>query len=478
MKLKDVYGSQIIERGEGYAHNVNYCIKIGDFLYSEVEGSFTYKTKVNLKNLQGDCSCPYGSNCKHAVAAYLVYKEGGSINADKFIEHLNSLSKGELIKIIVDNLHNNPDIALSYDLKKSTNFESFVNDFIGDFSYSKMNKAEKLVTAFTFKQLLQMLKFLLENEDDVFGKIYEDYGVADEGDVLYDFESKLKEELINKITTKVQVKRVLKIGSLHDEIIYNAEKLSKFKSIIKSAFSKEQFLSFLLNLEKPDLNEIEQSITKNNINSIYYLPSHKIELAEKIAKHINDKKLLFLVAVYKEDYNGIICNISEFNSIISDDYYILERKLSDIVDLFIKHKFNDKKTAKKFLKKDFFKNYDGKHLRYLIKQIEDYDFIKQLVDFSEEFSQNKILLEHLFKINEKATKTFLRKEKSLLNNKHWTEIVDILSYSRSKFGDDYVVKMIEKDEKLFRTSSTLKSSLKKSGIYISYIKGNLNVEIN
>ncbi|MFH1849451.1 MAG: SWIM zinc finger family protein [archaeon] len=477
MKLKDVYGMQIIDRGKGYASNVNYCIKIGDYLYSEVEGSYTYKTKVSLKTLQGVCSCPYGSNCKHAVATYLVYKEGDAINADNFIEHLKTLSKMELIKIIERNLHNNPDIALSYDLKKSTNFESFVNDFIDDFSYSKMNKAEKLIAAFTFEQLLRMLNYLFENEDDVFDKIYEDYGIADEGDVLYDFESKLKEELINKITTEKQIKQALKIGSLHDEIIYSGEKLSKFKEIIKSAISKEQFLSFLLNLENPDMNEIEQSITKDNINSIYYLPSHKIELAEKISKHLNDKKLLFLVAVYNEDYKGIIDNLSEFNSIISNNYYILERKLSDIVDLFIKHKFNNQKTARKFLKKEFLEYYNENQLQYLVEQADDYDYIKQLVDFSEEFCQNIILLEHLFRLDKAATNTFLRKQESLLNDKHWTEIVDILSYFRSKFGDDYIVKMIEKDEKLFRTSSTLKSNLKRDGIYISYINGKLNVEI-
>lgn len=478
MKLNNVYGSQIIQRGERYTHNVNYCIKIGDFLYSEVEGTSTYKTKVDLKSLHGDCSCPYGTNCKHAVATLLVYEEGDSINADKFIDHLNSLSKRELVKIIVDNLHNNPDIALSFDLKKSTNFEYFVNDFIDDFSYSKMNKAEKLASAFTFDQLMRMLNYLFENEDDVFDKIYEDYYDSyDEGDVLYDFESKLKKELVNRITNEKEIKQVLKISALHDDIIYGAQKLINFKEIIKSIFSKEQFMNFLLNLENPDLDEIKQSITKNNINSIYYLPSHKIELAEKIAKRIKDKKLLFIVAVYKEDFKGIADNLQEFTGIISDNYYILERKLLDIIDLFIEHNFKDKKAAKNFLKNDFIENYDEKHIQFLIKQIDDYEFIKQLIDFNEEFSQNKILLERLFQLDKNTTDNFLRRVKNLLDNKHWTEIVGILSYFRKKFGDAYIVKMIQNNEKLFRTSSTLKSNLKKSGIHISYIKGNLEVQI-
>jgi len=478
MKLKNVYDSQIIERGGGYTHNVNYCIKIGDFLYSEIEGSSTYKTKVNLKSLHGDCSCPYGTNCKHAVATLLVHEKGGSIIADKFIDHLNSLSKSELVKIIIDNLHNNPDIALSFDLKKSTNFESFVNEFIDDFSYPKMNKAEKLASAFTFDQLMRMLNYLFENEDDVFDKIYEDYYDSyDEGDVLYDFESKLKKELVNKITTEKEIKQALKIDTLHDDIIYGAQKLINFREIIKSVFSKEQFLNFLMNLENPDLNEIQQSITKNNINSIYYLPSHKIELAEKIAKHIKDKKLLFIVAVYKEDFKGIIDNLPEFANLISGNDYFFERKLSDIVDLFIEHNFKDKEIAKLFLKKDFFDNYEEKHIQYLIKQIDDYEFIIQLIDFKEKFLQNKILLEHLFQLDKNTTDNFLRNIKNLLDNKHWTEIVDILHYFRKKFGDAHIVKMIQNNEKLFKTSSTLKSNLKKSGINISYIKGRLEVQI-
>src|SRR3989344_975859 len=110
MELRNRYSDAVIERGEDYVNNVNYCIKIGEFLYAKVEGTRTYKTKVNIKTLEGDCSCPYGTNCKHAVAVCLVYKKGDYINSDNFIEHLNSLSKRKLIQIILDNLHNNPKI--------------------------------------------------------------------------------------------------------------------------------------------------------------------------------------------------------------------------------------------------------------------------------------------------------------------------------------------------------------------------------
>src|SRR3989338_3109278 len=160
MGLESVYGKEIIQRGEGYIDNVNQCIKIGNFIYADVSGRQEYKTKVNLETLEGECSCPYGSNCKHAVAAYLYHKHGKSENADNFIEHLQKLDKAELIHLIVDNLPKNTEMATDFTIKSTTNISGFVDDFINDFSYSKMRQAEKLIESFPFKQLMHLIKFL------------------------------------------------------------------------------------------------------------------------------------------------------------------------------------------------------------------------------------------------------------------------------------------------------------------------------
>lgn len=476
MKLKNVYPDNIINRGEGYTHNVNHCLKIGDVLYSEVEGTYTYKTEVNLKTLEGNCSCPYSWNCKHAVATYLVYKQGDFIDADKFLEYLKTLSKRELISIIEQSLCNSPDIALNYDLKTSTNYESFVNDFIDDFSYSRMNKAEKLASQFTFKQLLRMLNFLFKNEDNVFEIIYEDYYDDEEGEVLYYFESVLEKELMKKITNEKEMRQVLAVDLLHDEIINSAETLLKFKPVIKSVFSKDKFLSFLLHLENPDMTEVEESITESGRHELYHLPPKNIALAERIANHLQDKGLLFLVAVYKDDYKGIINNLSEFNILISE-YYWLRRKLSDIVDLFIRYDFKDKKVTQDFLRKDLLRIYNSEQIMYLAGQINEYDFVKQKVDFKERFSQNKVLLERLFQLDEPETTILINEEEHIFENKHWTEIVEILNYLREKFGRQYIATIIKDNEDIFKTSSTLKSNLKKEGIFISHIRGVLNVEV-
>ena len=477
MKLEEVYPDRIIDRGERYTHYVNYCVKIGKHLYSEVEGTSTYKTKVNLNTLEGTCSCPYHQNCKHAVATYLIYKQGNYVNADKFLENLQTFSKQELIEIIEQSLQYNPDIALNYNLKTATNFDSFINDFIDNFSYLKMKKAEKLGPYFSFGQLVLILQFLYEHEDDIYQILYEDFRSGDEEEPLYDIITILKEELINKITNEKELKKVLKMGYFDYEIIENANKLFKYKDIIKSNFSKEMFLSFLLNLDNPDMDEIKESITNDNKRMIYSLPSRNIVLAEKIANYLQNKSLLFLVAMYKEDFKGIIENLSELDKLFSEGFYFLEQKLSDIVNLFMKHDFKDENVVKIFLKRELLKIYNDKQLKYLAGQIYEFDYIKKLIDLKEYFSQNKPLLERLFQLDYDAAKTRLIKEKQILENKQWTELIEILTYLKEKFGKEYVITLIKDNKYLFTTSSHLKSNLKKKGIYISNIKGAINVDI-
>jgi len=477
MKLEEIYPDRIIDRGEGYTHYVNYCVKIGKHLFSEVEGTSTYKTKVNLNTLEGTCSCPYHQNCKHAVATYLVYQQGNYVNADKFLEYLQTLSKQELIEIIEQSLQYNPEIALNHNLKTATNFDSFINDFIDDFSYVKMKKAEKLGPYFSFNQLIKILQFLNENEDDIYQILYDDFRTGDEEEPLSNLISSLKEEIIKKISNKKELEKVLKMRYFDYDIIENAEVLSKYKDIIKSDFSKEMFLSFLLNLDGPDMDEIKESITNDNKRMIYSLPSRNIVLAEKLANYLQNKSLLFLVAVYKEDYKGVIEHLSEFDKLFSEGYYFLEKKLSDIVDLFMKNDFKDENTVKIFLKRELLQNYNDKQLKYLIGQIDDIEYIKQFINFEEYFSKNKPLLERLFQLDYNAATAFLTKEKKILENKYWTELIDILTFLKEKFGKEYVINLIKDNKYLFSKSSHLKSNLKKKGIYISNIKGAINVDI-
>lgn len=326
MRLTEAYPQHIIERGERYTQNVYYCIKLGDFLYAEVEGTTTYKTKVHLTTLQGDCTCPYHQNCKHAVATILTHQQGQSINADPFINHLNTLDKQQLINLILTTLQSNPDLILDYELKTSTNCNTFVKKFLKDFTYKNMKKAEKLVPQFTFDHIMKILDFLEKRDEDILTDYYESYYGDDESDPLGDFQYILAQELMNKITSDQQMKQILTMEYLQDDIIQNAEKFTQFSSLIKTIFTKEKYLEFLLNQQNPDLQEIQATLTKDNKRLLYYLPTHNIHLAEKIAQHLSDNMLLLTIAIYKENYQNIINNKGAFTTLLAQGFFFYRTK--------------------------------------------------------------------------------------------------------------------------------------------------------
>ena len=383
---------------------MNHCIKIGSYIYATVFGTNEYKTKVNLETLEGECSCPYGSNCKHAVAAYLYHKHGKSENADNFIEHLQKLDKAELIHLIVDNLPKNTEMATDFTIKSTTNISGFVDDFINDFSYSKMRKAEKLIESFPFKQLMHLIKFLDKHEYDGFGKLYEkmyqDRGYSADDDYLYDFKGELDKALVNRISTESELITAIKTGGAGYEIIENAEKFSKFKGTIKKHFSKDDYFSFLLMLKNPDLDEISHYLNKENQHLLWNLPENNIELAERLGKHLKDKTLLFLAALEKKDCSSMLKYFDYASKILEDDYTIDTGK---IVEILVENNVLDEKIAKKLLNKKFFRRYSEGQLKYLAGQINDFESIER--ELPEDSSESKPLLERLVELDkERAQK--------------------------------------------------------------------------
>jgi len=476
LELNAIYEDKIIERGHNYIHNVIYCLKIDDFLYAEVEGTHRYKTKVNLKTLQGSCSCPYGTDCKHAVATYLAYKNKDYVNAEPFIRHLDTLDKESLIKIIVDSIYRNPKIVLDYDFKTLTKPESFVNSFITDFNYQKLEKAEMIVSSFDFKLLTKMLDFIIQNEDDLCDKIYEtNYGGYEDNDVLFDFEICIKEEIIKKITTEAELKKAIAL-SLNEDIIKNADSFIRFKDTIKKCFSKYDYLSFLLHLKKPNVDEIIENITAKNKNQLYYLPEYNIQLADAIATSINDKKLIFLVAIHNNDYKNILCYFSELNKIIKmGSYHIISTKITDIVRLFMKNKLKAKNIAETLLFPEFINLYDKTQMNYLLTQTDDYEFIKKLIDLDKELTLT--LIERLNQLSKKDTEILIKNKKDIFRHQDTEGVVSMLKVLRNMYGDQYIIDIIQINSERFKTSTALKSRLKQEGIFITNLKGIFNIRV-
>ena len=75
-KMKEWADLGSVERGRGYLDNVEEPRQYPDgSVVAEVHGSEDYYTRLHIDDdgkLQGDCTCPVGYRCKHAVALALV----------------------------------------------------------------------------------------------------------------------------------------------------------------------------------------------------------------------------------------------------------------------------------------------------------------------------------------------------------------------------------------------------------------------
>src|SRR3989344_4205084 len=455
MKLENKYPDKIIERGKEYLSSVKYCIKIKDFIYGKVEGSRTYKTEVDLETLDGNCSCPYGTNCKHAVALYLNYKKGLFSDSVDFIKGLNKMSNNELKELILSKLKENPDWIIKYNIRKNKNTGDFIKSFQKNFSSEIVNEADALLPNFSFQQLLKLHDYIYNNYDNLAEKLEggseednyrEDYLDEEEYDKgLYELNEKLIEIIVKKSLEKDKVNEVIKRDSLREEIINQADLFKKYKDKIKREFSKDEYCEFLLNLKNPNISEVKIYVNKLNKNIIYDFINEKPVFIKELAKTINDKTLMLSVSIYEKDFNKIIENFDMFEDAIKE-YSELNNQLSDIVELFIKNKYRNEEIAKKLLSND-------------------------------EIETHVVLLERMSQIDKENTFKFIKNKKDLLN-RHWSFIVPLFNFLKKVYTKDEIQNYIKENQELFRTSSHLKKHLKEeSGVFISQKEGELIVEI-
>jgi len=484
MKLKDNYSEKVIERGEEYEDAVRYCIKINNFIYGNVKGSNIYRTEVDLKSLEGECSCPYEANCKHAVALYLNYKKGKFWDAEDFIKSLNKMSKSKLIEMILSKLQDNPDWIKKHNLKKSVNKKIFVREFKKSFSSGKIEEAEAVLPNLSFGKLLELYDYIDGNYDDLAERLGEESEYYEHGydywdDEEYDRElsklyENLKELIIKKALKNNKAAEVIKRVSLREEIIVNAESFILFKREIKKKFSKDDYLKFLLNIKKPDVLEIKSSFDKSNKRMLYDFIDKKPDLIKSLVKIIKDDTLNFSVAIYEKSLDAIINNFDQFDNAMREDYRMIYR-LSNVVDLLMKNKINNEKIAKKLLSRHIGGKYNKKQISYIASQIKDFDFIKKAFS-KENLDRDIALLERLMQIDKKRTFNFIRNENEFIK-RHWSDAVMIFKLLKNNFDEGLIKEYIEENVGYLRHSSHLKKHLKDEGIMISVKKEGLIVEI-
>ncbi len=474
-RLEDVYEEQVINRGKEYVDNVASCIKIGDYLCSEVHGTYAYKTKVHLITLKGECSCPYEYNCKHAVATYLYHEKGKSSNADEFLNYLKTLQKDDLIEIIKTILPEHPELIKKQVFRKKTNFQSFVDDFIHNFSEDEIENINENIDCLNFEQLLKLLKYIDGAFDSLNEKLtdqqdtYNNYD--DEDDPLSDLIYTARKELITKINSPDQLILVLKQECAVEEIIENGEKFFRFKDVIKQYFGKEEYFHFLLNCKNPDLTEIKDTMPQDAQHYFLLLSRENPSLSEKLATYLNNADLKFINAYQHMDANEIITHFDRFSD-LENKYVVQPQRIVTILSTK-KHIMED--IAKRLFTKEHFGEYSQKNIKFLLRNLNDQEFILKNIDFQAEFPKVNEAIRRLQELGYATKSIFKRKE--LIEGKHWTHVVEILHSVRKSFGDKFAKEFILANKDTFSTSSTLKHNLKKEGILIQKSKGELTVEV-
>ena len=486
MKLEHRYSDEVIERGEGYLNSVEHCIKLGNSIYGKVQGSNMYKTEVDLNSLKGDCSCPYGTNCKHAVALYLTYQKGKFWDADEFTKALDKMSHEELKEMILSKLKDNPDWIKKHKLIKSFDKKDFLNNFKKKFSSMLVSEAQTILPKLSFEDMLNLEDYISRNYDDLAEKLSEetenddypyDYNYDNEeyDSELLDLHESLTEVIVKRALIENKVEAILKRESLRDEIIKNADLLVKYKDKIKKEFKKHECLEFLLNLREPLVSEIIDYVDDSDSEILYDLIEEKSSLIKEIAKTLNDKTLLFSIALYEKELSVIIENFNQFKKAINEHDSLISY-LSDVVELLRINNIKNKNIAKILLTRHIGGKYDKKELKYLASQIDDLDFIKK--NFNKEHIETDIiLLERLAQIDKNKALSFVNNKKDLLG-RHWSDVIPLFNFFKEYYSTQIIRNYVLRNKEIFRTSSHLKKHLKdECGIFISQREGNLIVEI-
>ncbi len=103
-----IYGRGLDYYKDNYVEIVEHT---DDKIVAKVEGSYQSSYRVQIvideKDLLGSCTCPYDDVCKHIIATVIQAKMNPDISDEKtnhdqevFIDHLNTLSKEDLVALV------------------------------------------------------------------------------------------------------------------------------------------------------------------------------------------------------------------------------------------------------------------------------------------------------------------------------------------------------------------------------------------
>lgn len=273
--IKRVYGETIFERGMDYfeEERVTNVIKLKNKLIGEVMGSDIYKTEVNLDNLGCECSCPYGTNCKHGVAVLLQYLNEEYNDGDEIMKRLDGMNREELRGVIDKLIGMNPSSLMyldvhSLDDEKSSEIwvealdkqiksklkriqESHADaEFVDDFA--KLIKVNENVL--TKEQIFDILEFLVDNCEE-YGYFYDDYSDSYYGDEIF---KNLCDAFVKKELDERDFERLKELRERDDydmlgtffyrmSEVENPANLKNFEEHMREFLDEDSYVEFLIN---------------------------------------------------------------------------------------------------------------------------------------------------------------------------------------------------------------------------------------
>jgi uncharacterized Zn finger protein len=120
--IKQIFGNTTFFKGQDYYKNghVQGTVKLEDTLFAQVMGSSPepYEVRALIKDseISTKCTCPLGNMCKHGTALLLkwVFEPSSFIDADRFLESLDGISKDEIINMIGRAIKQHPSLVIEF----------------------------------------------------------------------------------------------------------------------------------------------------------------------------------------------------------------------------------------------------------------------------------------------------------------------------------------------------------------------------
>jgi len=322
--IKQIFGNTTFFKGQDYYKNghIQGTVKLEDTLFAQVMGSSPepYEVRALIKDseISTKCTCPVGNMCKHGTGLLLkwVFEPSSFIDADRFLQSLDGISKDEIINMIARAIKQNPSLinefsrwerekprinmdAISEKIAWITNGEldyDHIDDAIDKLDEIK-NIADRLKEENSVKDAAEIYFALVEGCVDAFDEGADDSD-GSMGDLaincIKDFN-----ECVEQINDPVYNNRLLgKIMNLARIEDYGLEASDMLYSVINNENIKKVEEYFLEKLEEKRTTASESSFRYQKEKSLRILNG----LYEKLGKPDERLRLAMYELVDKDDY--------------------------------------------------------------------------------------------------------------------------------------------------------------------------------